>query len=145
MTEHLATELNSYFESKNLPLKINYFKSLWRLTFLEELPYTELIFVYMRLNGIHIWDGFPCFLTSAYTDEDITKVINTMIEGVERLIAVDIFQPKTIEPTSGAGKSSLELNKPPKPGAKLGLDEEGNPAWYVPSEKNEGTFEKIAL
>src|SRR5690606_25444120 len=59
MTDRLATELNMYLKNHNLPIEINYFRSLWRLSFLEDIPYAELLFVIMRSKGIHIWDGFP--------------------------------------------------------------------------------------
>lgn len=145
MTERLAIKLNAYFESRNLPLQINYFKSLWRLTFLEEIPYTELIFVLMRLKGIHIWDGFPCFLTSAYKEEDVDYIINSMIESVDKIIEIGVFKSPLNESVKLNTKSSTELNKPPKPGARLGLDESGNPTWYLPDEKNEGAYQKIEI
>ena len=29
----------------------------------------------MRDRGIHIREGFPCFLTTSHTDEDIAKIV----------------------------------------------------------------------
>jgi len=146
MTERLANELNTYFKSKNLPLEINYYKSLWRLTFLEEIPYAELIFVLMRLKGVHIWDGFPCFMTEAYKEEEVDFIIKCMIESTEKLIDTGILQTNQIGPSNNPDiKSSDDLNHPPKPGARLGMDESGNPAWFVPDEKNEGAFQKLEL
>src|SRR5690606_35185067 len=42
MTDRLASELNSYFKNNKLPIEIQYYRSLWRLTVLEEIPYSEL-------------------------------------------------------------------------------------------------------
>jgi amino acid adenylation domain-containing protein len=144
-TERLATELNSIFKNRNLPIEINYFKSLWRVSFLEEIPYSELIFVLLRQKGIHIWDGFPCFMTAAYKDDDITHIINCFVESIDELTEAEIFQSKTINENYSNFKSSSDLNTPPKPGAKLGVDELGNPAWYILDEKNGNTFIKIEL
>lgn len=147
MTDRLANELNIYFKKQSLPIEINHYKSLWRLSFLEDIPYSELVFVLMRQKGIHIWDGFPCFMTTAYKEEDVTHLINTFIESVEELIAAGIFKSEmnTDAIINGNLKASQELNQPPVPGARLGMDESGNPAWFVERDTNDGTFQKIEL
>ncbi|QBA63905.1 polyketide synthase [Muriicola soli] len=143
MTEYLANELNVWFKKKNLPIVITHYSSLWRIKFLEEIPYSELLFVLLREKGFHIWDGFPCFITEAYTKEDVKKVIAAVISSLEELIAVEIF-PYTLEVNS---KSSVinngDLNTPPVPNARLGFDELGNPAWFVVGENDE--YVKIEL
>jgi amino acid adenylation domain-containing protein len=144
MTDRIANELNTYFENNMLPIKINHFKSLWRLTFLEEIPYTELIFVLLRLKGVHIWDGFPCFLTAAYKEEDVTFIINSVIESIKELEHGGVLQSKS-EDSSHLTKSSSQLNQPPKPGARLGMDESGNPAWFIEDKKNEGAYQKLEI
>lgn len=145
MTNRLASELNLFFKTENLPLEINHFKSLWRLAFKEEVPYAEVVFVLMRLKGIHIWDGFPCFLTTAYTEEDVTYLINSFIESIKELQQAEIFESSAKNDTHLDGKKSTKLNHPPLAGAKLGLDEMGNPAWYIDDENNKGAFKKIEL
>ncbi|WP_027126989.1 type I polyketide synthase [Gelidibacter mesophilus] len=142
MTDRLASELNTFFKNQKLPIEINHFRSLWRLSFLEEIPYAELVFVLMRLKGIHVWDGFPCFLTTAYKDEDVTFIIDSFIESISQLKKAGVFQSILAEDNHTDIKTSAQLNQPPKPGAKLALDESGNPAWYV---ENEGSFQKIDL
>ncbi len=145
MTDRLASELNTFFNNQNVPFVINHYRSLWRLSFLEEIPYAELVFVLMREKGIHIWDGFPCFMTAAYKEEDVTSIINSFIESIFELKKAGVFQFNTTENTDLPYKTSTELNQPPKPGAKLGLDQSGNPAWFIPDSKQEGGFVKIDL
>jgi len=145
MTDRVANELNAFFESRGLPIKINHFRSLWRLTYLEEIPYAELIFVLLREKGLHIWDGFPCFLTEAYKEEDVTFIIACVKECIDILTEADFFQPSTNEEAYLNYKSSAELNKPPEAGAKLGVDELGNPAWFINDEKNAGEYIRIDL
>lgn len=145
MTDRLAAELNSFFNDQDLPLEINHFKSLWRLSFKEEVPYAELVFVLMRLKGIHIWDGFPCFLTTAYTEDDVTFIISSFIESINELQNAGILTSKIKVKAHPKIKNSTTLNHPPHPGAKLGLDELGNPAWYIDDENNIGAYKKIEL
>ncbi len=146
ITENYAKDLNKEFANRGLPMEIMYFGSLWRLKFLEEIPYSELLFVLLREKGLHIWDGFPCFFTSAFTEEDVNKLKAAFISSVDELIIADILKSAPHNLVTKTHESSAEsLNKPPVTGARLGMDEAGNPAWYVNDEKNPGTYSKIDL
>ncbi|SDS91968.1 type I polyketide synthase [Winogradskyella sediminis] len=149
LTERLATELNSYFKNNSLPMEITYYRSLWRLKFLEDIPYSELFFVLMREKGFHIWDGFPCYMTEAFSEDDIDKLIRNIVISVEELIAVGIFTSELIDhehnQVNQESYSTKELNTPPVPNARLGIDANGDPAWFVKDEKNEGEFLRIDL
>lgn len=146
-TDHLASELNAYFKFKNLPLEIAHYRSLWRLKMLEDIPYSELVFVLMREKGIHIWDGFPCYMTAAYTEDDTSHLINTFIKCVEELINVGIFKSELNN--NSFDKEHLEitkeLNQPPVPGARLAIDQLGNPAWFIADKNKVGEYVKIDL
>ena len=146
-TELLATELVMFFRLKNIPLDIAYYRSLWRLRVLEDIPYSELFFVLMRQNGIHIWDGFPCYMTSAYTDEDLTHLITTFKDCINVLISNGILKSKGNSASGNDRKKTLtkELNKPPLPGAKLGFDKTGKPAWFIKDVKNENEFVQVDI
>lgn len=147
-TDHFASELNAYFKSENLPLEITYYRSLWRLKMLEDIPYSELFFVLMRKKGIHIWDGFPCYMTTAYTESDLKHLIDTFTECIEELIAVKIFKSEVNNnSTVSVNNKSLtkELNQPPVPGARLAIDQLGNPAWFIADKEKVGEYVKIDL
>ena len=147
MTEALASELNNEFQNQNLPIEITYFGSLWRLKFLKDIPYSELLFVLLREKGIHIWDGFPCFLTLAYTEQDIKQIINAFKESIKEMTQVGFFHSElmTHSLNSNYKKQSAILNTPPKPNARLGIDEKGNPAWFIHEADNGGKYVKIEI
>ena len=148
-TERFASELNAYFKSNNLPMEVVYYRSLWKLIMLKDVPYAELFFVLMREQGIHVWDGFPCYVTEAYTEDDVTRLINTSIECIVKLSEVGILNPSGNESsTTNASEnkpSTKELNQPPVPGARLGIDEAGNPAWFVADKDKVGEYVQIDL
>ncbi len=146
MTAHLAMELNIAFATRKLPMQIVHFGSLWRLKFHTEIPHSELLFVLMREKGIHILDGFPCFLTTSYTEGDIDKLIQIFIKSVDELIVAGFFPSKALASEPKKIKSrAAELNTPPIPGARLGRDEGGNPAWFIEDMQKKGEHKKMEL
>lgn len=98
-TKGLVEELNGFFAVKNLPITIDYFGSLFRFRFVDSYwGITEaLMFILMRMNGVETNIQGNCFLTTAHTDDDITKVISAVKTSLETLIAEGFFYEAEIE------------------------------------------------
>ncbi|RYZ34126.1 MAG: aminotransferase class III-fold pyridoxal phosphate-dependent enzyme, partial [Sphingobacteriales bacterium] len=130
-TQYIADTVNAMCRRLKVPIFIVQYGSLWRIRFLADYHYQELFFVLMRDKGIHILEGFPCYMTTAHSKEDIQRMIACFEESLTELIAVG-FIPAYEHPAADENKN---LNQPPVPGAKLGKDKDGNPAWFVSDEK----------
>ncbi|MGY3053453.1 amino acid adenylation domain-containing protein [Pedobacter sp. UYEF25] len=137
----IADTLNEEIGKRALPLTITNYGSLWRSRFDEEIPYSELLFTLMREKGIHILDGFPCFVTEAMTSDDIQKLIKVYVESLDEMINGGFF-PSLNEKNPNFRKDEVvfENDNPPVKGAKLGLDDAGNPAWFLESVEERGKF-----
>ena len=129
--QYVANEISKICIQQEVPITVTQFGSLWKLKFLEEYPYSELLFVLMRLKGIHIMDGFPCFITAAHTEADLERIIKVFEESIVELKKVNFIPYYKHTPIS----SKKNLNTPPVPFAKLGKDKYGNPAWFIKDEK----------
>ncbi len=136
---YIANTLNTLCRKMKVPIYIAQFGSLWRMKFLEEYPYMELFFVLMRYKGIHIIEGFPCFLTTSHTDEDIATILRCFEESLVELRAEGLISEYTHSPVD----ENKNLNIPPVPNAKLGKDQQGNPAWFVKDENNPGKYLQV--
>jgi amino acid adenylation domain-containing protein len=149
----LATRLKAGIEAtctkENLPLTVVGYSSLWRLKFLEDIPYSELLFTLMRLRGIHILDGFPCFMTDAHTNQDIDHMIAMFNESIADMIEAGFFKSQNVQSvvtlSLKASPSIVKADMPPVEGAKLGRDKNGNPAWFVTDENNPGKYLQFYL
>lgn len=143
-TKYIANTLNAICNRLKVPMYIAHFGSLWRVKFKEEYPYTELFFTLMRYKGIHILEGFSCFLTTAHTPSDIDQIINVFEESLTELKSVH-FIPEYQEdiPEIKNGTVTDTLNSPPLPNARLGKDKIGNPAWFVEDEQNPGKYFQV--
>ncbi len=99
LTSSLVTGLNAIAEKYELPFYVVHFASIWKIKMRDELPYAELLFTIMREKGIHIWDGFPCFLTAAYTTSDIKIIIKAFEDAVLEMLAGGFFAKAPINKT----------------------------------------------
>ncbi|TDO19558.1 polyketide synthase [Pedobacter duraquae] len=142
LTTYLANELNTICRTLSLPIYPVNFASLWKLKFHEEYPYSELLFTLMREKGIHIWDGFPCFVTEAHTRGDIDSIVNAFLESITALREVEMVPFYTqVHPDSQTPVTGFEFS--PQPGARLGKDASGNPAWFIEDPEHAGKFMQL--
>jgi amino acid adenylation domain-containing protein len=140
-TKRMVDALNSICKQHGLPLFVAQFGSLWKIKFKEDVPYVELLFTLMREKGIHIWDGFPCFLTEAHTPEEVDQIIKKFEESVQELVAAE-FLP-SLKITNENKDQHQVIDKPPVPGAKLGRDLQGNPAWFISDPGRPGKYMQV--
>jgi hypothetical protein len=136
----MADALNEICAGNRIPVYIAQFGSLWKLKWKQEIPYGELLFTMMREKGVHIWDGFPCFLTEAHADQDIQFIIEKFGETIQDLISAGFMIPEKTTPDS---RSEWDMEEPPIPGARLGRDPQGNPAWFVSDPNRPGKYKQL--
>lgn len=142
-TDRLTRAMNTVIDQWQLPILVASFGSLWKIKFKEESAYSELLFTLMREKGIHIWDGFPCFLTEAHTDAEIDTLIHQFTESLRSLLSAGFFGgSRTAVHTDD---SMVADNTPPAHGARLGRDRNGNPAWFVPNPEQPGKYLQVEL
>ncbi|QDH81552.1 amino acid adenylation domain-containing protein [Echinicola soli] len=145
--QRLADGLNEFFQDHEIPAYVANFGSLWKIKFQQELPYTELLFATFREQGLHIYDGFPCFATAAYQDEDIDKIIEVIKSGFKQLASATFWDDivpglsESVHPSPQV----ISKNQPPVPGAKLGQTQEGKAAWFIPDPHRPGKYLQLAF
>ncbi len=137
-TAAMADELNAFCREAGAPIVIRHFSSIWKIAFSEDHPLQDLLFAMMRSRGVHILDNFPCFLTTAHTENDIATIKMAFKESVAELQEADFIARRT-----GANTGVRDAARPPVPGARLGRDADGTPAWFVPHPHARGKYVKI--
>lgn len=99
-TEALVSEINVDLERRGIAPHVQGYKSWFVTDFSSQDPLGGLLYPYLRLNGMHIQDGYPCFLTTAHSEEDFRFIAKAFRDGIDALQAVGILAPK------GAGESA---------------------------------------
>lgn len=143
-TTRLTEEVNAHANHLGAPFKLVTFGSLFKGKWEAEPQFTELLFALMRFKGVHIMDGFPCFLTLAFTDDNVDFVINCFKESLSELCSMGFIQTSKANGISSNGSNGQKANAlPPVPGAKLGKDAKGKPAWFIPDPERPGKYLQI--
>jgi glutamate-1-semialdehyde aminotransferase/acyl carrier protein len=137
-TTAFVSNLNSFLEEVGAPIKIKHFGSLWKTFYTTDQPFGDLLFFMLRDRGVHIYDGFPCFFTTSHTDAEYAYITKAYRESVLEMQEGG-FLPERKLP---AAPLVLDASVPPLPGARLGRDPSGNPAWYVPHPSEKGRYVK---
>jgi len=133
-TRQLVEAMLDFVRRAGAPIQIPYFASWMCFQFPHDVPYASLFWAYMRARGIHMWEGRPSFLTTAHTDADIEFVLKAFKETIVEMQRGG-FLP---------GEPPQDAVAPPQPGARLGKDREGKPAWFVPDPARPGKYLQIA-
>jgi glutamate-1-semialdehyde aminotransferase len=136
-----AADLNAFFGEVEAPIRIKHFASLWKTFYDTEQAFGDMLFYMMRDRGVHIWDGFPCFFTTAHSDADFAFITKAYKESVLEMQESGFLPERKAPPKSAA--AALDPNAAPVPGARLGRDPTGNPAWYVPHPSEPGKYVKL--
>ena len=101
-TTDMVRRINEIFESHLVPTRIESFGSIFYFGFPAEELFTSLFYYFLRMKGIHVLEGFPCFLTTAHTDADIEQIINTFRESVIEMQRAGFFPEMAVTPQSTA-------------------------------------------
>lgn len=147
--DRCITHLNQHFDRVQAPIKINHFSSFFYVTYDQNsCPYGGLLFYLLREKGIHIWEYRPCFFTLAHSDQDIEGFMRAFKESVAELQVAGFLTGAGAEGVSetrlgGTQDKAIDRNSPPQPGARLGRDPQGNPAWYIPDPARSGSYLQV--
>ncbi|QSX75472.1 amino acid adenylation domain-containing protein [Lysobacter arenosi] len=138
-TEAMVADINAFCADAGAPVSVKQFASVWKTHFHENHPLQDLLFALMRSRGIHILDNFPCFLTTAHSDEDIAKIATAFKESVVEMQDME-FLPRN----SATPRTVMDASKPVVPGARIGREPDGTPAWFVPNPEQPGKYMKVS-
>lgn len=81
-TSTLVARINECFAKNYVPTQIENFASIFYLHFPVEERFASLFYFLLREKGVHILENFPCFLTTAHTEQDLEFVVNAFEESV---------------------------------------------------------------
>ncbi len=108
MTKYLATALNDWFFEEKIPIEIVYCGSLFRFDIKDNL---DIFFYKLIENGIFIWEGRNCFLSTAHSEDDVYYIISTIKSIIKELKNIGLINSQTYLPLTLAQKQLIAITK----------------------------------
>jgi amino acid adenylation domain-containing protein len=90
-TAKLVGTINAFFELQQVPTRIEHFASFFYFALPVEERFASLFYYFLRMKGIHILEGFPCFLSTAHSDADLEKIVSAFKESTFDMQAAGFF------------------------------------------------------
>jgi len=97
----LAQDLNQLLVEFGLKTPVESFASWFFFNIHGEHPLATLLFYHLRLRGVHIQDGFPCFLTTAHSEADFQVIYNAFAQSIAALNAAGILGTQRAKSAAG--------------------------------------------
>ncbi len=103
--ERLVKTINRCFEINHIPVTVENFASIFYLHFPVEERFASLFYYLLREKGVHLLEGYPCFLTTAHSEEDLEFVARTFEECVVEMQKCGFFP----EPIDASAAETVEI------------------------------------
>ncbi len=114
--DRLVSRINACFERNYIPVTIENFASIFYLHFPVEERFASLFYFLLREKGVHLLENYPCFLTTAHTDEDLEFVAQAFEDCVVEMQKCGFFaEPvtETATPTATATAAGDDVKQVP--------------------------------
>lgn len=92
-TAMLRDRLNEYFSTHEIPVKIVNCGSLFSFKPQRDLRVMQVLYYLLQERGIYLWQGATSFISRAHTEEDIERLITTVDECCQVLMAQGFVKP----------------------------------------------------
>ncbi len=119
-TSLLAQDLCAMFTEFAFPSTLEHFSSWFFFPAPTEMRLARLLYHHLRERGVHLQEGFPCFLSTAHTDEDLQFVRSTFRAALTAMrdghalpnseVPSGLFQPDSAVFTAGQVDSPSSLS-----------------------------------
>ena len=105
-TGGLADRLNRVLAAHGLPQSVEHYAS-WFYFKLSD-PFASLLYPNMRLRGVHIQEGFPCFLTTTHGQAEIDSIAEAFTQSLATLQSAGLLRPAGIAEPSAITENPSE-------------------------------------
>jgi amino acid adenylation domain-containing protein len=87
----LAGQLKHAMTSRGLPDLIEHYSSWFVINTTEADPRATLLYPLMRMEGVHVMDGFCGFLTTEHGEAECARVLSAFEKALDTLLSVGIL------------------------------------------------------
>lgn len=96
-TARMVERINTFLQQRHVPLHVENFASVFYFAFPQDIRFSSLFYYHMRDKGIHLQEGFPCFLTTEHSDADIERIIEAFQASIAEMQADELLPGSFME------------------------------------------------
>ena len=102
-TSKLVARLNAVFAARKLALRVVSFGSMFRFVIASD---SDIFFYHLIQNGVYVWEGRTCFLSTAHKSDEIDRVVRAVERSLDEMRDGGFF-PSAADPAED-GKMPAE-------------------------------------
>ncbi|EAW30027.1 Beta-ketoacyl synthase [marine gamma proteobacterium HTCC2143] len=137
-TSLMTAEAKSFIEQMKCEVSFESFTSLFYVSVPESAHWGHMLFLLMTLEGIHIQQYRPNFLTTEHNKEDVDKILIAFKKSLAKLISNGLIEGDMVV----AKRFLNEKSRIPK-GARLGKNAQAEPAYFLEDPDNNGKYIEV--
>lgn len=93
-TAEMTARLNLHFRARRAPLEAVSFSSMWRLRIDVDQEHASLLFYLLRHRGLHLYEQFGCFLSTAHGEAEIAAIAARIEQAVDELLGTGLLRAR---------------------------------------------------
>jgi amino acid adenylation domain-containing protein len=136
-----ARQIDEIFQQAGLPVHVHAAGTWFYFLMPSDTRFGSLFYYLLREKGIHIQEGFPCFITTAHTDDDLQRIIRAFREAIQEMQAADLLPsdllPSDLLPYSTTTAAPVAVQALPTPVHQVPLTESQREIWLAANLNNE--------
>ncbi len=137
-TADMASAAKAFIAELKCDVTFEEFASLFYITVPSHNHWGHMLFMLMRLDGIHIQHNRANFLTTEHSQEDVNTIVKAFKNALAQMIVHGLIEGDMV-----AAKKFLEGKSAIPKGARLGKNARGEPAYFIEDPENTGQYIEI--
>ncbi len=94
-SDKLAQRINQTFEKWGLTARIENFGSVFYFNLHHDTRFASLFYFHLRAKGIHILEGFPCYITTEHSQADFDHIVASFDQTLAEMCADGLIETKS--------------------------------------------------
>ncbi|MEM6575223.1 MAG: hypothetical protein AAF736_13190 [Pseudomonadota bacterium] len=138
LTTQLLDRVNTSLEGLGATLRMSSQGGLLSLTQNTRSPAVALLHRLLHLEGVYLPEDRPFSLTEQHSEEDLSKVAEALKRSAAELIQAGLLDGDPV-----AAKKQLSARDAIPPGARLGRNAAGEPAYFIEDPDKKGRYIEV--
>jgi amino acid adenylation domain-containing protein len=108
-TAALVARINGDLAERGLAMRAESYSSWFYLNLAGEGRFAGLLWHHLRDRGIHVQESYPCFLTTAHSDDDLERIAMAFRDSFDAMLADGLLTPSAVAAPTAAVATVAEI------------------------------------